>query len=77
MNGDLAVIRQLLRGEPRHGEHKERLENFYGPQAEAYDRFRDRLLCGRKELIAELPAGNSFSTKALSAGIDEGSTEFK
>jgi S-adenosylmethionine-diacylgycerolhomoserine-N-methlytransferase len=56
MAGDLTVIRQLLRGEPRHGEHKERLERFYAPQADAYDRFRERLLHGRRELIDALPA---------------------
>ena len=39
MASDLAVIRQLLRGEPRGGDHKDRLERFYGPQADAYDRF--------------------------------------
>lgn len=68
MAGDLAVIRQLLRGEPRHGEHKERLEKFYGPQAEAYDRFRERLLHGRKELIDGLPIGHGAHVVELGGG---------
>jgi S-adenosylmethionine-diacylgycerolhomoserine-N-methlytransferase len=68
MAGDLAVIRQLLRGEPRHGEHKDRLEQFYGPQAEAYDRFRERLLHGRKELIDALPVGTGSHVVELGGG---------
>lgn len=68
MAGDLAVIRQLLRGEPRHGEHKERLEKFYGPQAEAYDRFRERLLHGRKELLEALPIATGAHVIELGGG---------
>jgi S-adenosylmethionine-diacylgycerolhomoserine-N-methlytransferase len=68
MAGDLAVIRQLLRGEPRHGEHKERLERFYGPQADAYDRFRERLLHGRKELIDSLPVPDGAHVVELGGG---------
>jgi len=68
MSGDLAVIRQLLRGEPRHGEHKDRLERFYGPQADAYDRFRERLLHGRKELIDALPIAPGAHVVELGGG---------
>ena len=68
MAGDLAVIRQLLRGEPRHGEHKERLERFYGPQADAYDRFRERLLHGRRELIDSLPVADGAHVIELGGG---------
>ena len=68
MAGDLAVIRQLLRGEPRHGEHKDRLERFYAPQADAYDRFRERLLHGRKELIDDLPVGAGDHVVELGGG---------
>ena len=34
---------------------RERLQRFYAPQARGYDRFRERLLHGRRELIARLP----------------------
>ena len=68
MTSDLAVIRQLLRGEPRSGDHKERLERFYGPQAEAYDRFRERLLRGRRELITSLPIGPGANVVELGGG---------
>lgn len=45
----------MLRGAGRGGTQRERLEAFYAPQAEAYDRFREKLLHGRAELIADLP----------------------
>ncbi|TVQ92635.1 MAG: class I SAM-dependent methyltransferase [Chromatiaceae bacterium] len=53
------VLAALLRGQPRHGSLAERLDAFYRPQAGQYDRFRERLLHGRRELIARLqvPAG--------------------
>jgi ubiquinone/menaquinone biosynthesis C-methylase UbiE len=54
VRSELSVLRQFLRGMPRSGEHSERLASFYGPQAEQYDRFRERLLQGRADLIADL-----------------------
>lgn len=49
----------LLRGQAAAPSHAARLQRFYAPQADYYDRFRERLLCGRAELIAglELQAG--------------------
>lgn len=57
---DWGVLRQLLRGMPRAGDQQSRLEGFYAKQAADYDRFRQRLLPGRAELIASLtlPAGS-------------------
>jgi len=52
---DLRILAALLRGQGRAGSHAERLERFYAPQAEDYDRFRARLLQGRAELIEQLP----------------------
>lgn len=51
---DARIILHLLRGQARSGSHAERLEAFYAPQAEYYDAFRERLLHGRKDLIAQL-----------------------
>jgi S-adenosylmethionine-diacylgycerolhomoserine-N-methlytransferase len=51
---DARIILHLLRGQSRTGSHAQRLETFYAPQAEHYDAFRERLLHGRKELIAQL-----------------------
>lgn len=45
------VLAALARGMPRAGSHAARLERFYGPQAQAYDAFRARLLHGREELV--------------------------
>lgn len=47
---DARILMRLLRGQPRRGSHAERLQAFYGPQAEDYDRFRERLLQGRDAL---------------------------
>ena len=60
LRNDAAVLRQMLRGMPRSASHAQNLQNFYGTQAQDYDRFRERLLRGREELItrllAQLPA---------------------
>ncbi|MGE0483353.1 MAG: class I SAM-dependent methyltransferase [Gammaproteobacteria bacterium] len=52
--GDAQVLWQLLRGQPRAGDHRERLERFYAPQAGHYDAFRERLIAGRAELLDRL-----------------------
>ena len=52
---DLPVLWRLLRGKPRRATAADSLDAFYGPQAEAYDRFRERLLGGRRELMEMLP----------------------
>ena len=49
------MLRQMLRGMPQTASHALSLEAFYAPQAGTYDRFRERLLQGRAELIARLP----------------------
>ncbi len=58
---DAKILWHLLRGQPRTGDHASRLAAFYGPQAADYDRFRERLLQGRRELIElmNVPAGTS------------------
>jgi S-adenosylmethionine-diacylgycerolhomoserine-N-methlytransferase len=52
---DLRILYQVLFARQRGATHAERLENFYGKQAEGYDDFRRRLLHGRKELYERLP----------------------
>jgi S-adenosylmethionine-diacylgycerolhomoserine-N-methlytransferase len=56
LRNDAAVLRQMLRGMPKSSSHAENLQNFYGAQAQDYDRFRERLLRGREELIRRLVA---------------------
>ncbi len=59
LTAELKVLLALLRGQPSKGSHAERLEAFYAPQASRYDAFRERLLHGRGELIAELIAAQA------------------
>lgn len=65
---DARVLLQLLRGQPRRGSHAQRLEAFYGPQAQRYDQFRERLLHGRQTLIDRLPVGAGARLVELGAG---------
>ncbi len=51
---DLRILAQLLRGLPSTGSQARQLARFYGPQAQDYDRFRERLLLGRREMLAAL-----------------------
>ena len=51
---DARVLWRLLRGQPTAGNHAERLQAFYAPQADRYDAFRARLLHGRQALIDRL-----------------------
>jgi S-adenosylmethionine-diacylgycerolhomoserine-N-methlytransferase len=53
--GDLKVLYHLAFKPVRGRSHQERLESFYGGQAEAYDQFRKRLLQGRSELYRSIP----------------------
>lgn len=55
LTSDLRVLRSLLRGMPAAPTHAQRLDAFYAAQADDYDRFRERLLRGRAELMASLP----------------------
>lgn len=54
LRGDARILWRLLCGQPRADSHAERLQVFYQPQAEDYDRFRARLLHGRQEMIDRL-----------------------
>ena len=48
---DARTLWQLFRGMPQAHDHAHRLQAFYGAQAADYDRFRERLLPGRAELM--------------------------
>jgi S-adenosylmethionine-diacylgycerolhomoserine-N-methlytransferase len=52
---DLKTLFHLTLAPIRGQTHEERLESFYGAQAADYDRFRERLLHGRRELYKRLP----------------------
>ena len=52
---DMKILYHMLLKPVRGDSHAERMESFYGGQAEAYDDFRRRLLKGREELWNRLP----------------------
>lgn len=54
MFSNAKVLLHLLKG-GKGNSHAERLEDFYGPQADHYDSFREKLLHGRQELIDAIP----------------------
>lgn len=53
---DARITFRMIRGMPRKGAQQDRLEGFYGGQADSYDAFRERLLHGREELVTALRA---------------------
>jgi S-adenosylmethionine-diacylgycerolhomoserine-N-methlytransferase len=65
---DARILWRMVRGASRGGSHAGRLERFYAPQAQGYDAFRERLLHGRRELIARLPVYAGARVIELGAG---------
>ena len=65
---ELKILGALLRGKPRSGDHRADLEDFYARQADGYDQFRERLLCGRAELLAALQLAPGSSVAEFGAG---------
>lgn len=66
--GDLRVLYCLAVSPTRGTSHAERLESFYAGQARDYDRFRERLLPGRAELIRSLSLEPGMVWVDLGAG---------
>lgn len=58
----------MARGQSRHGDQMARLQDFYAPQAERYDAFRERLLHGRTELLERLEIGDGMRVVELGCG---------
>ncbi|MBL7647689.1 MAG: class I SAM-dependent methyltransferase [Candidatus Hydrogenedentes bacterium] len=71
---DLATLYHLMVRPVRGGTHAQRLESFYGPQAEGYDDFRQRLLHGREALFRSLPleAGQTWIDMGGATGASIG-----
>lgn len=55
LSKDLKVLYHLVFSPIRGKTHQERLDSFYGKQADAYDDFRKHLLKGREEMWQSLP----------------------
>ena len=78
---DAKILLSLARGVPRQGSHAQRLQAFYGPQADHYDHFRAKLLSGRRDLmemmapadgadIVELGGGTGFNLTFFADHLD-------
>lgn len=65
---DLRILYHLAFKPVRGRNHAERLESFYGGQAELYDGFRQRLLQGRRELWETLPTPEGGTWVDLGGG---------
>lgn len=76
LRADAKVLWRMLRGQPRSGSARERLQAFYAPQAARYDAFRARLLHGRDELIGRLPTAPGSVVVELGCGTGENLERF-
>jgi S-adenosylmethionine-diacylgycerolhomoserine-N-methlytransferase len=65
---DLKILATMARGQRRKGSHREALEDFYAVQSTAYDRFREKLLHGRSELVAQLHVPDGGTLVELGGG---------
>ncbi len=65
---DLKTLYKLTMQPVRGVSHQDRLESFYSSQAEDYDSFRERLLQGRRDLMASLELPGSCRWLDLGAG---------
>jgi S-adenosylmethionine-diacylgycerolhomoserine-N-methlytransferase len=74
---DARVLMALARGVPRRGSHTERLQAFYGPQAEYYDTFRARLLSGREDLVTMMAPADGADIVELGGGTGYNLTYFR
>ncbi len=68
LRSDARVVGALLRGMPSGIPHRDRLDQFYRPQAADYDRFRERLLGGRQDLVDSLALPDHATILELGAG---------
>ena len=69
--GSLKTLVRLSLLPIRGATHEQRLESFYRRQAEDYDTFRQRLLHGRREMIASLPIAAGGVWCDMGAGTGE------
>lgn len=68
LGADARTIWAIVRGQPRRDTLDARLDAFYGPQAERYDAFRERLLHGRDALLSDLLAALPAAARVVELG---------
>ncbi len=73
---DMKVLMSLARGVPRQGSHAQKLQAFYGPQADHYDHFRSKLLSGRRELVEMMAPADGADIVELGGGTGFNLTYF-
>jgi S-adenosylmethionine-diacylgycerolhomoserine-N-methlytransferase len=74
--GRLKTLYYLTLSPIRGETHEDRLESFYRHQAADYDAFREKMLHGRDELFAALPADHHASWVDLGAGTGRNAERF-
>lgn len=62
------MLRAMARGMPRSASQADSLAAFYAPQIDHYDRFRDRLLHGREQLVEQLVIPDNAHVVDLGGG---------
>ena len=65
---DMKILYHMTLKPVRGKDHTERLESFYGHQAQGYDDFRKRLLQGRQQMWDALPAPEGGVCVDMGAG---------
>jgi S-adenosylmethionine-diacylgycerolhomoserine-N-methlytransferase len=65
---ELKSLWRMVKGMPTTGTHAARLDAFYRPQAEYYDRLRKRMLHGREKLLEMLALPSGSRVVELGAG---------
>lgn len=77
MVSQLKTLYHLTLSPIRGKTHQERLDSFYGAQAEDYDAFRKKMLHGREELFECLPCEDGMSWVDIGAGTARNGELFK
>ncbi|KAJ9529578.1 hypothetical protein QJQ45_013915 [Haematococcus lacustris] len=75
LRDDLTVLRHMWFSKAKGSDHAARLENFYGPQAQAYDKFRANFLWGRKPMLAACAARLAGKTNLIWVDLGGGTGE--
>ena len=68
IRADFPILRAMLRGMPKSANQADSLAEFYAPQVESYDRFREHLLKGREQLIGKIPLVDGARVVDLGGG---------
>jgi len=65
---DLKILASMAKGLPTSGGAASQLDSFYAPQAAHYDRFREKLLHGRAEMLQSLGIQAGHHVAEIGAG---------